>query len=330
MTYAPRSGWDSNPRYACDVYTLSRRAPSTTRPPLRVPVCADASLLERMRWGRRGPSDAAGVSQARGRWHTGAMRIVLAALTLALVGPPLTAQDKAAEPPTPASVLAASKPGEWHAIDPNDLLVMTSRPTRKPPMRRVDRPADPAAVQPGLGRQRPHSRQGALVGRHQRLPRGRQLGRPMGRRRGRSEESQAAAGGDQGGAGERLHHADAMQGLPVPARRSSRRTASRPFRALELIDPYDQKGQAGFSAGWPVAVALASSGNQVWPVHCYGSVGVARDLSPDTGTGAELYAVIGQAPRQLDRNIAVVGRVIEGIENLCDPAARQGRDRGVR
>jgi peptidylprolyl isomerase len=35
---------------------------------------------------------------------------------------------------------------------------------------------------------------------------------------------------------------------------------------------------------------------------------------PDTGTGAELYAVIGQPPRQLDRNIAVVGRVVEGIE----------------
>jgi hypothetical protein len=25
---------------------------------------------------------------------------------------------------------------------------------------------------------------------------------------------------------------------------------------------------------------------------------------PDTGSGAELYAVIGQPPRQLDRNIA--------------------------
>src|SRR4029453_16484920 len=52
-----------------------------------------------------------------------------------------------------------------------------------------------------------------------------------------------------------------------------------------------------------------------WPTHCYGSVGVARDLET-TGTGAELYAVIGHAPRQLDRNIAVVGRVIEGIEHL--------------
>ncbi|MDE2411736.1 MAG: peptidylprolyl isomerase, partial [Sphingomonadales bacterium] len=35
---------------------------------------------------------------------------------------------------------------------------------------------------------------------------------------------------------------------------------------------------------------------------------------PDTGTGAELYTVIGHAPRQLDRNIALVGRIIDGME----------------
>jgi peptidylprolyl isomerase len=45
-------------------------------------------------------------------------------------------------------------------------------------------------------------------------------------------------------------------------------------------------------------------------------VGVGRNLSPDTGTGAELYTVIGHAPRHLDRNIALVGRVISGIEHL--------------
>ncbi len=65
--------------------------------------------------------------------------------------------------------------------------------------------------------------------------------------------------------------------------------------------------------GWPVAFG----GHQrAWPIHCYGTVGVGRDMPPDTGSGAELYAVIGQAPRQLDRNLAVVGRVIEGIEFL--------------
>lgn len=56
--------------------------------------------------------------------------------------------------------------------------------------------------------------------------------------------------------------------------------------------------------------------DRLWPVHCYGMVGVGRNLSPDTGSGAELYTVIGHAPRHLDRNIALVGRVIEGIEHL--------------
>jgi cyclophilin family peptidyl-prolyl cis-trans isomerase len=58
------------------------------------------------------------------------------------------------------------------------------------------------------------------------------------------------------------------------------------------------------------------SPSELWPVHCYGMVGVGRNMSPDTGTGAELYTVIGHAPRHLDRNIALVGRVIEGIEHL--------------
>lgn len=64
--------------------------------------------------------------------------------------------------------------------------------------------------------------------------------------------------------------------------------------------------------GWPIGQDAASQ----WPAHCYGTVGVGRDMPPDTGSGAELYAVIGHAPRHLDRNIAVVGRVIEGIEHL--------------
>src|SRR3546814_16666426 len=65
--------------------------------------------------------------------------------------------------------------------------------------------------------------------------------------------------------------------------------------------------------GWPVG---RGKDGELWPVHCYGAVGVGRNMSPDTGSGAELYAVIGHAPRHLDRNIAVVGRVIIGIEHL--------------
>ena len=71
-------------------------------------------------------------------------------------------------------------------------------------------------------------------------------------------------------------------------------------------------GAHGFYIGWP----LAQGREGLWPIHCYGMVGVGRNLAPDTGTGAELYTVIGHAPRHLDRNIALVGRVIEGIEHL--------------
>ncbi|MCM0001308.1 MAG: peptidylprolyl isomerase, partial [Erythrobacter sp.] len=85
----------------------------------------------------------------------------------------------------------------------------------------------------------------------------------------------------------------------------------------------------GFFEGWPIAGERAPSKpddriqdffpaflKTMWPTHCYGMVGVGRNYSPDTGSGAELYTVIGHAPRHLDRNIALVGRVIEGMEHL--------------
>lgn len=81
-------------------------------------------------------------------------------------------------------------------------------------------------------------------------------------------------------------------------------------RPLGYPDPYAR--QVGYANGWPVA----SDGSRSWLTHCYGMVGVGRDMPPDTGTGEELYAVNGQAPRQLDRNIALVGRVIDGMPVL--------------
>ncbi|KQR80510.1 peptidylprolyl isomerase [Sphingomonas sp. Leaf343] len=84
-----------------------------------------------------------------------------------------------------------------------------------------------------------------------------------------------------------------------------------PVAKLTRRDPYAE--WAGYTRdGWP----LAGSGASQWLPHCYGMVGVARDLAPSTGSGGDLYAVIGHGPRALDRNIAVVGRVVEGIERL--------------
>lgn len=83
-------------------------------------------------------------------------------------------------------------------------------------------------------------------------------------------------------------------------------------RPLGFADPYAPA--AGYASGWPIAY----SPKQGWAnlAHCYGSVGVGRGMSPDTGTGGELYAAIGHGPRHLDRNIAVVGRVVDGLDRL--------------
>ena len=68
--------------------------------------------------------------------------------------------------------------------------------------------------------------------------------------------------------------------------------------------------------GWPLANKGIDKKAVFWPIHCYGAVGVGRGLTPNTGDGSQLYTVIGHAPRHLDRNIAVVGRIIEGMHHL--------------
>jgi peptidylprolyl isomerase len=99
---------------------------------------------------------------------------------------------------------------------------------------------------------------------------------------------------------------------PKPPAEYTRDLAGLGITPLGSPDPYAPN--AGFADGWPVAYSAADGWADL--AHCYGSVGVGRDMAPDTGTGGELYAVIGHGPRHLDRNIALVGRVIEGIDKL--------------
>jgi peptidylprolyl isomerase len=72
--------------------------------------------------------------------------------------------------------------------------------------------------------------------------------------------------------------------------------------------------QVGHSNGFPVGHDPKKG--QAWLLHCYGSVAVARDNDADSGGGTQLYVPIGQAPRHLDRNLTVVGRVISGMPML--------------
>lgn len=96
------------------------------------------------------------------------------------------------------------------------------------------------------------------------------------------------------------------QPLPAEYERSAKGLTITP---LGFPDAY---AEAGFANGWPIARDRTTG--TAWLAHCYGMVGAGRDMPPDTGDGSELYAVIGQAPRHLDRNIALVGRIVAGIE----------------
>jgi peptidylprolyl isomerase len=85
-----------------------------------------------------------------------------------------------------------------------------------------------------------------------------------------------------------------------------------PFTRLPDKDVYAR--EVGFSYGFPVARDRRSG--KMWLVHCYGMVGAGRDNARDSGGGTELYVVIGHAPRHLDRNVTLLGRVIQGMELL--------------
>lgn len=97
-----------------------------------------------------------------------------------------------------------------------------------------------------------------------------------------------------------------------PPAEYERSAAGLAIRPLGFPDSYAPV--AGHVNGWPVGYDPGRG--MAWLTHCYGTVGVGRDLAPSTGSGGELYAAIGHAPRPLDRNIAVVGRVIEGMALL--------------
>ena len=91
-----------------------------------------------------------------------------------------------------------------------------------------------------------------------------------------------------------------------------------PLKGLPLTRLPDADGWtplSGFVDGMPVAADPKAG--RAWLAHCYGVVGAGRDMAVDSSNGAELYVVIGQAPRGLDLNITVVGRVLQGMQWLA-------------
>jgi cyclophilin family peptidyl-prolyl cis-trans isomerase len=107
------------------------------------------------------------------------------------------------------------------------------------------------------------------------------------------------------------HHRLVPAGVhPVAPEFTAAPGAIKRFEPLPDHDEY--ASQVGFLDGFPAARDRSGT---VWLAHCYGMVGVGRDDPPESD-GTEMYAVIGHAPRQIDRNVALVGRVLKGVELL--------------
>lgn len=84
--------------------------------------------------------------------------------------------------------------------------------------------------------------------------------------------------------------------------------------AFTVVDRKDGfASETGYVTGFPVA--RNTSGDEAWLTHCPGAFAMARDSAPDSG-GATFYIVIGHAPRYLDRNTTVFGRVLQGLEYI--------------
>lgn len=262
----------------------------------------------------------------------------------ALLTAPVRAEDTPA-PRTPNDIVAAAPAGDWKRIAPSDLLVMDLAPDAAGKARRVVIQLLPAPFSQGwVGNIRKlvaaRWYDGIAVVRVQDNYVA-QWGDPEG------ENPQKAKPLPKGLSvvGENDYVSAIASTIMLSDKEGdpSKMRANLTFRSGEKLfaklisagnDPYaDTMIVNGWPAGiGPAAKAASTSATNgiptllperkplaaayAWPVHCYGYVGVGRNNSPDTGTGAELYAVIGHAPRQLDRNVAIVGRVISGIENL--------------
>ena len=228
------------------------------------------------------------------------------------------AQDEAA-PPSPGEIVAQAPAAEWTTIAPGDLLVMTLASAPDGTAREVVIQLMPAPFSQGwVGNIRTLARaewyDGTAVNRVQDNYVV-QWGDP--------NYDNPEAGGEAKTVPANLaavpkNEYSARLDEPAIAKirtyfeTTASRVAPSDPTTLYRADPYARAH--AFFDGWPIA--MTDDEPVAWPVHCYGMVGVGRGYSPDTGSGAELYTVIGHAPRHLDRNIALVGRVVEGMEHL--------------
>jgi len=207
--------------------------------------------------------------------------VLLCVVPVLGAAPPTPAAHR---PPTAAEVLAASTAADWRALDPQNTLYLELATGRVV-----------IELAPEFA---PNHVANVLA-----LSRGKYFdGLPI----ERSQDNYVVQWGDREGK------------KPVgTAHRNVAAEFERPLRGLSLIrlpDPDTYAPEVGFVDDFPVAADPGSG--RAWLVHCYGMVGAGRGNDVDSGGGTELYVVIGQAPRHLDRNVTLLGRVMSGMELL--------------
>jgi len=72
----------------------------------------------------------------------------------------------------------------------------------------------------------------------------------------------------------------------------------------------------GFGGGWPIGSQTNEGETKYYPLTCRGALSPAHYDPPDTGSGAEMSVITGEAARSLDTSFGMVGRVIDGLEHL--------------
>ena len=223
----------------------------------------------------------------RPMFHVASRLILL--LLLALIGDALAA-DASQRAPTMAEVLASSKPADWRSLDPENTLYLELDSGRV--VIELAPAFSPQHVANVKALAREHYYDGLAIVRAQDNYVV-QLADPE------AEKPEFAR---------KIQHAKRT----LPSEFERRIDRKLPFTRLPDGDVY--AAQVGFSAGFPVA--RDSRSGKTWLVHCYGMVGAGRDAPADSGGGTELYVVIGHAPRHLDRNVTLLGRVVQGMELL--------------
>ena len=213
-----------------------------------------------------------------------ALAVALAAAPAFGAGPVLAAPDS--PPRTMSEVLAATTPADWRPLDPENTLYLQL------PRGRVVIELAPAFAPQHADNLR-------------KLARGKYFD---GLAIVRSQDNFVVQWGDPEG---KRSLGDARTTLPPEF--TVKATPSLPFERLP--DPDGYAPEVGFSQGFPVGRDPANG--EAWLAHCYAMVGAGRGNEAESGNGAELYVVTGHAPRQLDRNIALVGRVVKGMELLA-------------